>query len=152
MVRSQMNNLLAQFYTFSSVCVRVGTKKSNSCSHCSSVRSNCSAKFKSTINLPHQSSPSEWRFFNLESLVPGRPQIASFSKTQGTYAVKIKTHLLHFNALGTYMYRWAQIIPYSLVYILLSGFHNSQANDVCSSFLRVFSLAVCLSLMYWYAC
>ena len=71
---------------------------------------------------------------------------------QGTYAVKMKTHLLHFNVLGTYMYRWAQIIPYSLVYMLLSGFHNSQGNDVCSSILRVFPLAVCLSLMYWYAC
>ena len=42
----------------------------------------CSAKFKNTINLPQLISvkASEWRFFNLESLVPGRPQNASFSK------------------------------------------------------------------------
>ena len=70
-------------YTVSSICVRVGTRKSNSCSHSSSVRSNCSTKFKNTINLPQWIfvKTSEWRVFNLESLVPGRPQKASFSKT-----------------------------------------------------------------------
>ena len=46
----------AHLYSYSCIWLRVGTRKSNSCSHSSSVSPSCSTKFKNTNNLPQWTS------------------------------------------------------------------------------------------------
>ena len=58
-LRSEVKRIFSHqysLYTVSSICVRVGTRKSGSGSHSSSVRSNCSAKLKH-----HKSSQVNFR-------------------------------------------------------------------------------------------
>ena len=73
---------------------------------------------------------------------------------QGTYASK-QTYLLHFNVqciVNVHVQLGSSYPMQPRLHILLSDFRNAQGNDICSCFSRVFPLAVCLSLMYWYAC
>ena len=78
---------------------------------------------------------------------------------QDTYTFKQRRTfvILYFNVLWNVHVQMGSYYPIQPgLHILLSGWNNSQGNDICSSSLRVFPLAVCLSLMYcntdWYAC
>ena len=73
---TDISSYCIHLYSYSCIWLRVGTRKSNSCSHSSSVSPSCSTKFKKTTNRPQLISEktSEWRAFNLSSIDPGSSQ------------------------------------------------------------------------------
>ena len=71
---------------------------------------------------------------------------------QGTYAFKQRSTFCILTSFWTYMCRRAHIIPYSLVYTYFCQAFTVLRAMIFVDLFWIFPLAVCLLLMYWYAC